>query len=402
MPSIILKPGKERRLVAGHAWVYAGEISKITGEPSDGDVVDIRDHKDRFLGRGLINTRSQITVRRFTMAKEELDQEFFRRRIEAAWRYRATLDLPSVRNATPTAPGVQRIVFSESDQLPGLILDQYGDYIVMQALTLGIDQRKVWVVEIARQLLQPKAVIERSDVPTRKLEGLEERKGVMAGNLSGPVVVRVGDGQMFEFEVDLLEDQKTGFYLDQRQNYGQVGRLCAGRRVLDCFSYHGGFALAAAEAGAQSVEAVEISELCIARCRRNAELNEWTGKIQFNCANAFDVLKKYDSEKQQFDLIVLDPPSFTRTKQNVNDAARGYKEINLRALRMLPPGGILATFSCSHHIGTELFKAIVLDAAADARKTLRLLKVLAQCPDHPILPAIPETEYLKGFLLQVM
>jgi 23S rRNA (cytosine1962-C5)-methyltransferase len=401
MPSVILKKGKEHRVVAGHSWVYAGEIAKITGEPADGDAVDIRDYKERFLGRGLLNTRSQITVRRFTTQKEELDKEFFRRRIEAALEYRRERGVGDAF----------RVVFSEADLLPGLILDQYGDHLVFQALTLGIEKRKPWIVEIVRELFQPKAIVERSDVPTRKLEGLEEWKGVICGETDGWVRVQLPE---FSVEVNLLEDQKTGFFLDQRVNYAEVGALCAGNRVLDCFSYHGGFALAAAKAGAESVEAVEISEPAVARARKNAELNGLTGKpsqrdaegsgrqIEFLCANAFDVLKKYDSEKRQFDLIVLDPPSFTRTKANVDDALRGYKEINLRALKMLPAEGILATFSCSHHIDRELFMDVVLAAAADAKRIVRLVKVLTQSPDHPILPAIPETEYLKGFVLQVM
>ncbi len=400
MPSVILKPGKERRLIAGHPWVYAGEIAKLTGNPADGDEVDIRDAKERFLGRGLLNTKSQITVRRFTTQKESLDKSFFRRRIEAAWRYRRS-DLPVAtgRDREAAAPNAMRIVFSESDQLPGLILDQYGEQIVMQALTLGIEQRKSWIVEIARELFEPQAIIERSDVPTRRLEGLPETKSVLFGETDGRVRLQLPE---FSVEVNLLEDQKTGFFLDQRENYALVAAQCAGKRVLDCFSYHGGFALAAAKAGAASVEAVEISEPAVVRARQNAESNGLAGQIEFHCANAFDVLKKYDSEQRQFDVIILDPPTFTRTKANVQDAVRGYKEINLRALKMLPPGGRLATFTCSHHIHAELFKAVIVDAAADAKKPLRLLKMLTQAGDHPILPAVPETEYLRGMLLQVI
>jgi 23S rRNA (cytosine1962-C5)-methyltransferase len=390
MPSILLKPGKERRLIAGHPWVYAGEIAKMTGDPADGSEVDVRDSKERFHGRGLLNTKSQITVRRFTTQKEALDIAFFRRRLEAAIRYREELGLTSAG---------RRLVFSEGDQLPGLILDQYGDHLVLQALTLGIDMRKPLIIGVVRELLQPKAGIERSDVPSRKLEGLAEEKGVLWGQTDGKVQLPFAE---FSVEVNLLEDQKTGFFLDQRGNYAEVAGHCAGGRVLDCFSYHGGFALAAAKVGAASVEAVEISEPATERARRNAELNGLTGKIEFTCANAFDVLKKYDTEKRHFDVIVLDPPTFTRTKQNVNDALRGYKEINLRALKMLPPGGMLATFTCSHHIHADLFKAVVVDAAADARKMVRLVKTLTQSPDHPVLPAVPETEYLRGFLLQVM
>jgi len=390
MPSVILKPGKERRLVSGHPWVYAGEIAKITGDPADGAEVDIRDFKERFHGRGLLNTKSKIIVRRFTTQKEELDKSFFRRRLETAIRYREELGITSAG---------RRLVSSEGDLLPGLVLDQYGDHLVIQALTFGIDKRKPLIIGVVRELLQPKAGIERSDVPSRKLEGLPEEKGVLWGQTNGKVQLPFAE---FSVEVNLLEDQKTGFFLDQRGNYAEVAGHCAGARVLDCFSYHGGFALAAAKAGATSVEAVEISEPATERARRNAELNGLTGKIEFRCANAFDVLKKYDTEKRQFDVIVLDPPTFTRTKQNVNDALRGYKEINLRALKMLPPGGLLATFTCSHHIHADLFRAVIVDAAADAHKTVRLVKTLTQSPDHPVLPAVPETEYLRGFLLQVM
>ena len=375
---------------AGHCWIYAGEIAKIATEAADGDPVDIRDHKERFLGRGLLNRNSKISVRRFTTQKEEIDQAFFRRRIEAALAYRRRVMADAA---------TFRIVFSEGDQLPGLIIDKYGDHLVLQTLTLGIEQRKAWIMEIARDLFQPKAIIERNDVPSRRLEGLPESKGVLFGESDGKTTVAVGAAR---FEVNLLEDQKTGFFLDQADNYAEVALHCKGKRVLDCFSYHGGFALFAAQAGAKSVEAVEISDVAVAQARRNVEVNDLLGKIEFTCANAFDVLKKYDTEKRQFDMIVLDPPTFTRTKESVDGAVRGYKEINLRALKMLPAGGKLATFTCSHHIDAELFKAIVLDAAADAKKTLRLVKVLTQSRDHPILPAVPETEYLRGLLLEVV
>ena len=217
--------------------------------------------------------------------------------------------------------------------------------------------------------------------------------------MDGKTQITVGG---VKFELDLLNDQKTGFFLDQADNYAAVAKHCAGKRVLDCFSYHGGFALFAGKAGAKNVEAVEISEPAIARARVNAELNGLSGKIEFKCVNAFDMLKKSDADKRQFDVIILDPPTFTRTKQNVEAAMRGYKEINLRALKMLTPGGILATFSCSHHISLELLKAVVVDAAADAHRTLRLVQTLTQAADHPILPAIPETEYLSGLLLQAV
>src|ERR1017187_5544799 len=238
MPSVFIKKGRERRVYAGHSWVYAGEIEKITGDPKDGGVVDIRDHKDRFFGRGLLNTNSAITVRRFTMLKEEIDRAFFTRRIEAALEYRR--ENTSIANAEAF-----RLVSSESDQLPGLIVDRYGDHIVLQALTLGIDQRKQQIIEILRELLDPKAIVERSDVPSRKLEGLAETKGVLFGETNAIVRLQFNH---FSIEVNLLEDQKTGFFLDQRDNYAEVAGICAGRRVLDCFAYHGGVALAAAGA----------------------------------------------------------------------------------------------------------------------------------------------------------
>ena len=385
MPSVILKPNKEHRLIAGHARVYDGDIARLTGVVNDGDAVDIRDHKERFLGRGLLNRKSQITVRRFTLQKEELDRAFFKRRIATANAYRTG--------------DTYRMVCSEGDQLPGLIVDRFGDYLVIQLLTLGMDQRKPIILEVLRELFHPAAIIERSDVPSRKLEGLPETKGVIAGQLAGKTRITVGGVQ---FEVDLLEDQKTGFFLDQAENYAIVAKYCNGKRVLDCFSYHGGFALFAGKAGAKSIEVVEISEPTIARARANADLNGLTGKIEFQCANAFDVLKKGDATKRQFDVIILDPPTFTRTKQNVGDALRGYKEINLRAIKMLSPGGILATFSCSHHITLDLLKMVVVEAAADAQKKLRLVKTLTQSADHPILLGLPESEYLKGLLLQVV
>ena len=388
----MLKKGREHRLYAGHSWVYSGEIANITGELKDGAAVDIRDHKERFMGRGLLNTRSQITVRRFTTQKEEIDKAFFARRIEAALEYRR-------ENTSIADAEAFRLVSSESDQLPGLIVDQYGDHLVLQALTLGIDQRKRKLSKFFARSSSRGPLLNAATFPAGKLEGLEETKGVIWGESNG--VVRVQFSQ-FSIEVNLLEDQKTGFFLDQRDNYAEVARHCAGKRVLDCFTYHGGFALAAAVGDAKSIEAVEISDTAVARARKNVELNGLTGKIEFVCANVFDVLKKYDVEKRQYDVIVLDPPTFTRTKQNVDGALRGYKEINLRALKMLPPGGLLATFTCSHHIDAEMFKSVVLDAAADAKKTVRLVKVLTQSPDHPILPAIPETEYLRGLLLEVM
>lgn len=390
MATVILKPGKERRLRAGHAWVYAGEVARVTGTVADGDAVAIRDAKGRPLGRGLFNRQSQIVVRRYTLGTEDFDEEWLRNRLRAAEAYRQQLYGPRQTS--------YRVVYGESDQLPGLIVDRYGAYLVVQALTLGVDRRKPVVVRLLEELFRPHAIVERSDAHTRQLEGLSPCKGLLAGTLGGPVDVECAG---LRWEVDLLEDQKTGFFLDQRENYARVAAWAEGRRVLDCFSYHGGFALAAAARGARSVEAIEISEAAVTRARRNAERNGLVGRVEFVCANAFDVLKQKAQQSPRYDLIVLDPPSFTRTRERVDDAVRGYKEINLRALKMLAPGGVLATFTCSHHVGWDLFAAIVLDAAADARRMVRVVERLTQARDHPVTLGIPETEYLRGFLLQV-
>lgn len=391
MATVILKPGKERRLRAGHAWVYAGEVAKITGAAIDGDAVAVRDAKGRPLGRGLLNRQSQIVVRRYTTGTADFNEQWLQERIRAAESYRRQLYGNEVTS--------YRVVFGESDLLPGLIVDRYGEYLVVQALTLGVDRRKRDVVTILEREFRPRAIVERSDVHTRELEGLQPVKGVLAGKVEGPVEIECGG---LRWEVDLLEDQKTGFFLDQQENYRQVAAWASGRRVLDCFAYHGGFGLVLASAGARSVELVEVSEAAVARARRNAERNGLTGRLQFVCANAFDVLKEGDRQRRRYDLIVLDPPSFTRTKERVEEAVRGYKEINLRALKMLEAGGVLATFTCSHHIGWELFEAIVRDAAADARRVVRMVQRLTQARDHPVTVGIEETEYLRGLLLQVI
>ncbi len=403
MPSAILKPGRERRLIDGHPWVYANEINKFTGSPADGEAVDIRDHKNRMLGQGLLNRKSQIAIRRFTTGAEEISTALIADRVQAAWNYRLSCDELPGANEPESAV---RVVCSEGDLLPGLILDKYGDHLVVQTLTLGMDRHKGWVIEAARKLFKPAAIVERNDAPSRRLEGLDQITGIVHGKTNGVVLTQLAPGgglsRPIRFEVNLLEDQKTGLFLDQSVNYREVARYCAGKRVLDCFSYHGAFAIAAAMAGATSVESIEISEPAVARARRNAELNGVSAKIEFVTGNGFDLLKKYDTAKREYDVIILDPPTFTRSRQNVDDAVRGYKELNLRALKMLKRGGVLGTFSCSHHIQPDLLRAVVVDAAADARRTVRLLKRLWQSPDHPILPSVPETEYLKGLLLEIM
>ena len=441
MGCVYLRRGKLARLGAGHPWIYANEVARTAESPTDGDIVDIRDHKSRFLGRGYYNSCSQILVRRLTREHEEINEDFFRRRLEAAAALRQTQNQklpPTARLASGGKTQNCRLVYSEADFLPGLIVDQYGPALVLQILTLGIEKHKGMLVEILREQFHPDVILERSDVVTRKLEGLQPTKGILWQNQkskipmgtlshgthvpnlksieSWPVEVEING---LNFSVDLLTGQKTGFFLDQKENYQAVAHLvslaCSEResfRVLDCFTYHGGFALHAAKAGATQVLGVEMSEEALGVARRNAELNHLVDRCEWVCANVFDFLsaasrsgrsgKGVEKEMEPFDLIILDPPSFTRTRESVGSALRGYKEIHLRALKLLKAGGHLVTFCCSHHVDAELFRSVVVEAAADAKQDLRLIRVLTQASDHPILPAIPETEYLKGFILQVV
>jgi 23S rRNA (cytosine1962-C5)-methyltransferase len=288
-------------------------------------------------------------------------------------------------------------VWSESDGLPGVIIDRYGLHLVLQTLTLAMDRRKELIVEVANQLLSPTSIIERNDAPIRKAEGLDMVTGLLFGQQPGTIAL---EAKGMRFHVDLLTGHKTGLYLDQLDNYEAVADLANGMRVLDCFSNQGAFAIACAKAGASTVTAVEISGHLVKLINENAQLNGVT--ITTEEANVFDYLSKQIRENVQFDLIVLDPPSFTKSKETTNSALRGYKEIHLRALQLLPPDGYLATFSCSHHVSREMFLEMIVDASVDAKRHVRIVKYLSQPLDHPILPHIPETEYLKGFLLQVV
>jgi len=409
MPVVYLRKGNLARLARGHPWIYANEVAKVTGEPRDGEVVKVSDYRQRPLGCGLFNSKSQIVVRRVSnRASVDIDAGFLCKRIQAAWNYR----LRSLGDMTCC-----RVVNSESDFLPGLIVDKYGDRLVLQTLTLGMDLRKKEILEALEAIFRASATVERNDAAVRKLEGLEQTKRMLKGTEADARFETVFGG--LKFEVDLLEGHKGGIYLDQRVNHQVVSRHACGRRVLDAFSYEGGFALQCAANGAKSVTAVEISEASARRVGENAKRNGFDAVVSVVNQNAFDFLKNADAQQNApapgnpdaapparpsaaYDLIVLDPPSFTRNKESLPDALRGYKEINLRACKLLGQAGLLATFCCSHHVDRELFLDVVLDAATDAQRTLRLVSTLGQSPDHPILPAVPETEYLKGFLFEVL
>ncbi len=383
MPGLIIKP--RSRIFHGHDWVYASEIKKSFGNPQPGEVISLKDFKDKPLGSAIYNPRSQIVARRFSRRKQDLDRSFFLRRLQLAF---------TLRERLPVDPTLCRLAWSESDGLPGLIVDRYRSHLVVQTLTLAMDQRIELITGVLQELLTPDSIVVRNDSPMRKAEGLEPANLVAHGENPDPVMLETGG---LHLEATLLAGQKTGLYLDQLNTYDRIASLAPGKRVLDCFSNQGGFGLACARAGAASVTCVDISEQAIAAVRRNAELNDL--KTETVEANAFDYLRSCD---EQFDLIILDPPSFTRSKKALGDAMRGYKEIHLRALKLLDHDGYLATFSCSHHVSRELFLNNVRDAAVDAHRTLRLVESFTQRADHPILPTIPETEYLKGFCFQLL
>jgi 23S rRNA (cytosine1962-C5)-methyltransferase len=394
LTSAILKPGEADRIVAGHPWVYHGEILRLTGPAADGELVQVKDHRQRLLGVGFYNSRSKINIRLLAPERVTVDEAFFEERIRAALALRQR-DLPGATSF--------RVVNAESDFLSGLIVDRYEDVLAVQISALGMDQRKSLIVAALQKIFSPRAILERSDVASRKFEGLAGATGVLAGEPADQVTVKLNG---LKFETDLAGGHKTGMYLDQQVNYQAVSTLARGGQVLDCFSFLGGFGLHAARAGAARVQMLDQSAEAIAAAGRNAVGNGLAGKCSFDTVNVFDWLKTNTAVKPhervipRFDLIILDPPSFTRNRAAVPDALRGYKEIHLRALKLLKPGGVLATFCCSHHVGAELFLDTLLAAAFDTRHLLRRVATYAQSPDHPVIPMIPETEYLKGFAFE--
>ena len=383
MAGLIIAP--RARIFHGHEWVYATEIRKTFGDPQPGDVVTLKDFRDRPLGSAIYNPQSQIVARRFSRRRQDLDLDFFTRRIRQAIEYRERKEID---------PRLCRLVWSESDGIPGLIIDRYGDHFSVQTLTLAMDLRKELIRDALVGLLNPKSIVLRNDSPSRRAEGMETGIEMLHGENPGSFIVRAND---LDFEVELFDGQKTGLYLDQLQSHAEVAKLAKGKRVLDCFTNQGGFALACAKAGAAKVTAVDVSGAACEAARHNAKLNGL--EIDVIEHNVFDFLKHAEPE---YDLIILDPPSFTRNKKTLMDAMRGYKEIHLRSLKLLEKGGILSTFCCSHHASRELFLENLADASVDAKKSLRLMQEHSQRADHPILITIPETGYLKGFTVEVI
>jgi 23S rRNA (cytosine1962-C5)-methyltransferase len=435
LPTVLLRPGEADRPLAGHPWIYHGSLLRTAADIDDGAVVQVKDHRQRLIGVGFWNSKSKIRVRLLSRERIQIGPEFFRERIREAHALR--------QKHLPHATSF-RLVNSESDLLSGLIIDRYEDVLVIQLSSLGMDRRKAQIVQVLQELFAPRAIIERSDVASRKFEGLEESNAILSGQLDGPVPVRLNG---ITFETDLSTGHKTGMYLDQQVNYRLVAQLLTNSarfnsgppQVLDCFSFAGGFALHCAaalarptgrdvphsvESRAASVEgsrpstldprpnfhihAIDQSEQAVAQAQHNAAVNNLSEVCTFEAANVFDWLKAQTTTRPhekiipRYDLIILDPPSFTRNRASVPDALRGYKEIHLRALKLLRPGGTLATYCCSHHVDAELFQQVILAAAYDAHRILRRVATYTQSPDHPVLPSIPETEYLKGFAFEIV
>ena len=388
MAVVTLRKTRETRVRGGHPWIYASEIEKVEGDFENGDIVDVADFRGKFIGRGFYNPLSQIALRILTRNDEPCDRDFFVRRVRDAWEYRKLL----------CDPDSCRLIYSESDFLPGLVVDKFADVLVLQSLSLGIERIKDMLCDILMEVVEPAGIWERSDVPVRRLEGLEQTTGLLRGEVPD-VVDMVENG--IHFMVDVKQGQKTGFFLDQKWNRAAMKPFCRNARVLDCFCHNGSFSLHAAKFGAQSVLGVDISEEALEVARENARLNGLTN-VAFEAHNCFDLLRELDDQHEQFDVVILDPPAFTKNKAAVQAAIRGYKEINLRGLKLTRPGGFLVTCSCSQHILPEMFQDIINQAARDAKKRIRLVEFRTQGYDHPILPQSIETKYLKCMILQVM
>ena len=389
--TVKLARGRHPRVAGGHSWVYRTEVGNIEGEFSPGDIVEVLDFRGGFLGKGYINPASQILVRILTRNREEeINSDFFQRRIKSAWEYRQKV----VKDTNAF-----RVVFAEADFLPALVVDKFGDYLVMQTLALGIDIHKDTIAEVLNSLIRPAGIYERNDVSVRQLEGLPLKTGFIGDEFNTMVEIKE-NGRIFE--VDLAGGQKTGYFLDQRENRMALESLCKGARVLDCFCHTGTFSVYAAGYGASEVLGIDISGAALEVAGRNAAKNGVENICSFREGNSFDQLRAMERAKEKFDLVILDPPAFTKSKKALEGAARGYKEINLRAFKMIRPGGFLLTCSCSYHMSEDLFMEVINQAAMDAGRMARVVEVRRQARDHPMLAASPETYYLKCVILQVL
>ena len=402
-PRAIVTAKAENAVLQGHPWIYDAEITALTGQPENGGLVDAVSRKGRYLGTGLYSKESKIRLRLISRnANDRFDEAFFERRLRHAWEYRKTVMGEDVSCC--------RIVFGEADSFPGLTVDRFGDILVTQTLSLGIEQRKGMLFPLLCKILREdgqeiRGVYERNDVAIRELEGLEQGKGFFPiPGLPTPESTRteiIENG--IRYAVDFESGQKTGFFLDQKYNRQAVAKISRGKKVLDCFTHTGSFGLNAAMGGAEHVTAVDVSETAVEMARRNAERNGLDGRMDFLAADVFDLLPELEKNgKKPYDFIILDPPAFTKSRRTVGSAERGYKEINYRAMKLLPRGGYLATCSCSHFMPSELFTKMLLSAATDAGVQLKQIEARQQCRDHPVLLSVPETDYLKFYIFQVV
>jgi 23S rRNA (cytosine1962-C5)-methyltransferase len=387
MSKVLVNKKGARRVRGGHLWIYRSDVVKA--EAVGGEVVSVYDEARNFVGKAFYSDSSEITLRIFTTKDEEINKEFWRKQINEAAQRRRTKDEGQKTNA-------QRLIYSEGDLIPSLIVDDYDGVFVLQTLAQGTEKLKETFVEILREEFEPRAIVERNDVKVRQRENLEMKAGILFGEVADEIIIEQ-DG--IKFYVSPLGGQKTGSFLDQRENHLALRRYAFGRG-LDCFTFNGGFALNLAQTG-ESVLAIDISADAANLARRNAELNG-ISNVQFETANVFDALRDYEARGEKFDTIVLDPPAFVKSRAALKSAMRGYKEINLRALKLLNAGGILATCSCSFHMSEELLLETVEDAARDAKRRVHLIEKRTQSADHPILVGMPETYYLKCFILRVI
>jgi 23S rRNA (cytosine1962-C5)-methyltransferase len=385
---LILNKGVRHRILSGHPWVFASEVDRVEGRAEDGGTVEVRSAKGEFLGSAIYNSLSQIVARCYSKESTPLDEHLLGLRLDAALAYRESLG--------PTIPGMaRRLVWSESDQLPGLIVDRYDDVVVLQTLTLAMSRRETIIADLLLRKTGCRVVLARNDAPVRQLEGLPLERNVLHGTYEAPTRVKIAG---INYALDLWSGQKTGFYLDQAENYAAVSACARGRRVLDCFTNQGAFALGARKAGAVSCRAVDQSAEALRLAEATAKAENLP--VEWLQANVFDLLRHYEQQRETFDLIVLDPPSFTKSKGNKTSALRGYHELHLRALRLLTGGGILATFSCSHHVTEQDWDELLQRASSETGVTLRLRQRLKQSSDHPILVNVPETGYLRGYVVE--
>ena len=391
---VTLKKGEGRLLKSGGMWIFDNEIASVLGSFENGDVVLVRDFDGYPLGRGFINTNSKITVRLLTRDEhQEINDDFLEQRVRDAWEYR--------KKVTDTSSC--RVIFGEADFLPGLVVDKFSDVLVVQSLALGIDRWKLKIVELLKKILKEdgiliRGVYERSDAKVRRQEGMELYKGFIGPEF--PTLVEICENGV-RYQVDVRDGQKTGFFLDQKYNRLAIQKLCKGAKVLDCFTHTGSFALNAGIAGAAEVTGVDASQLAVDQAAANAKLNGLEGSVKFLCRDVFELLPELEEKGEKFDVVILDPPAFTKSRSSVKNAVKGYREINLRAMKLVKDGGFLATCSCSHFMTYELFTQTIGQAARNVHKRLRQVEYRTQAPDHPILWSNDESYYLKFYIFQV-